>query len=63
MKKYNIWGEFTVDVDFNIEAENEKDAEKKAKEMIKDRYNLDSIGDIHVVKKVDFELNIDEEDD
>lgn len=62
MKKYNIWGKFTVDVDFNIDAKNEKEAEKKAKEMIKDTYYLDSIGGIHVPKSTDYKLYIDEED-
>lgn len=63
MKTYNIWGKFTVDVDFNIEAENEMDAEKKARQMIKDRYNLDAIGDLHVKNNIEFQLNIDEEDE
>lgn len=63
MKKFNIWGSFTVDVDFDIEAKNEKEAEKKAKEMIKDFYRLDSHGALHVPKMADFNrLNIDEDE-
>jgi hypothetical protein len=62
MKKFNVWGKFIVDVDFNIDAKSEKDAEKKAKEMIKNEYHLDAIGGIHVAKSTDFKLLIDEED-
>jgi len=62
MKKFNIWGSFKVDVDFDIEAKNEKDAEKKAKEMIKDNFHLDAIGGLHVSKSTEFKLLIDEED-
>lgn len=62
MKKFNVWGKFIVDVDFNIEAKNEKEAEKKAKQMIKDNYHLDAIGDIHVPQSTDFKLLIDEEE-
>lgn len=63
MKKFNIWGSFSVDVDFDIEAKNEKDAEKKAKQMIKDQFYLDSVGGISVPKSNDFKLYVDEIED
>ena len=63
MKKFNVWGSFTVEVDFDIDAKNEKEAEKKAKEMIKDTFYLDSVGGIHVPKMVDFKLYTDENED
>lgn len=63
MKTFNIWGSFSIDVDFDIEAENEKEAERKAKEVIKDAYNLDSVGGLHVAKSTSFNLLIDQEDE
>lgn len=63
MKKFNVWGSFSVDVDFDIEAKNEKEAEKKAKQMINDQFYLDSVGGISVPKSGNFKLYIDENED
>ena len=62
MKKFNIWGSFTVDVDFEIDAENEKEAEEKAKKLINDTYYLDAVGGLHVSKSAGYKLYADEED-
>lgn len=63
LKTFNIWGRFEVDVDFDVEAKNEKDAIKKAKQMITDAYHLDAVGGLHVSKSTSFSLLIDEEDE
>ena len=62
-KTFNIWGRFEVDVDFDVEAESEIEAKRKAKEMITDAYNLDSVGGLHVAKSASFNLLIDQEDE
>lgn len=52
MPTYNIWGKVTFDVDFEIEAKNETEARKIAKERINDMYHLDSVGALHSPKSV-----------
>lgn len=63
MKKYNIFGSFTIDVDFDIEAKSEPDAKRIAKKMIIDQYNFDAIGGLHIVNTTAFNLDADVEDE
>lgn len=46
MKTFNIWGSIKIDIDFDVEAETEDQATKKAIEEIKDFYHLDSTGSV-----------------
>lgn len=62
-KTFNIWGRFEVEVAFDIDAKDEKEARIKAREMIRDAYHLDSIGGLHVAKSTSFHLLIDQEDE
>ena len=43
-KEFNIHGELTIHIDFNIEAETEEEARRKAKEQLEDFYHLNCIG-------------------
>lgn len=63
LKTFNIWGNFQVQVDFDIEARNETEARMKAQGMITDQYSLDAIGGLHIAQSTDFNLYIDEEDE
>lgn len=63
LKTFNIWGNFQVQVDFDIEARNETEAKMKAQEMITDQYSFDAVGGLHVANSTDFNLYIDEEDE
>jgi predicted small metal-binding protein len=45
--EFNIYGKITFDVDFDIQAENEEEAIKKAVDQLKDYYRLDVKGAEH----------------
>lgn len=47
MGKYNVWGRFTIEVNFNIESENQESANKKAIFFINDMYHIDCYGAYH----------------
>ena len=47
MKQFNIQGNITFEVDFDVEAINLEDAKEKAKEMIEDYYHLNALGSYH----------------
>ena len=49
MEKKFFWAEGSVTIFFDdeIEAENEIDAKEKYIQMVKDNYNLDTIGEMH----------------
>jgi len=58
--KYNIQGKVSFDVEFDIEANNEEEAIKLAKEIIMDNYCLNSNGDLHNIGSVKFDLDAGE---
>ena len=56
--KYEVIGIVTITVElFDIEANSEEEAKKKAIEKIKESYNLSIIGYHHIPKDVDIDLD------
>ena len=55
--EYEISGKITLDVVFDIEAENYQDAINKAIEQLKDYYHLNVIDAYHNKDDVDIDLN------
>jgi hypothetical protein len=64
-KDFNISGKLTIQIDFDITAENEEQALREAREKIKDFYHLDNIGaPYHVpINGAEFDLDANEYDD
>lgn len=61
MKKFNVFGTVSFDIDMDLEAVNQIEANKKAKEMIDDMYHLGSYGAYHTPDDVEYrKLNVDE---
>jgi predicted Ser/Thr protein kinase len=46
-KEFNITGKLSIYVDFNIEADTEAEARRKAKTKLEDTYRLDNKGVLH----------------
>lgn len=61
--EFNIYGKITFDVDFDIQAENEQEAIKKAIEQLKDYYRLDVKGAEHITESVDIDIYAAEYED
>lgn len=57
MKEFSVLGKISFDVNFDIEAETEEEAMKKAKEYLKDMYHLDTIGAYHDPKDVEIDID------
>jgi len=50
MPTFNIWGTLELEVDFEVEAKDEKEARQKAIERLNDMYHLNSYGGLIVPK-------------
>jgi hypothetical protein len=61
--EFNIYGKITFDVDFDIKAENQEEAIKKAVDQLKDYYRLDVKGAEHIIESVDIDIYASEYED
>lgn len=55
--EYNIYGNISFRVDFDIEAATEEEALKKAKEQLEDYYHLNVLGADHDRESVNLDIN------
>ena len=57
--EFCIYGNINFNVEFDIEAENEEQALKAAKEKLMDYYHLNVVNAVHNTKSVQVNINAD----